>query len=116
MKIPFIKLTQDDSDHKTWNNCEYAEFAVARALAYLTDNEREKRGKIICRYCFYIRGSRVGGTAMTTWYCGVCQKESLAGSTATPKVCSACAHEWELCHVCGGDIHMRKRRKKHLPE
>jgi hypothetical protein len=70
--------------------------------------ERLKQNE--CIACFY-RG-RIGGAAMTSRPCGLCGQEEMYGSTATDALCLACAQKHELCKHCGGDLHMRVRRKE----
>lgn len=84
--------------------------------AFEADSESTLRlAKCECKTCFYLRRSRVGGAAMTTWYCGVCGREGLHGSTATPRACIDCAKEHSLCSHCGGDLEMRDKRRKFPP-
>jgi hypothetical protein len=80
---------------------------------YQTDARREKRERqIVCKSCFYLSGGRIGGSAMTRWWCGICASKQIAGSTATGEVCLSCAKTHNLCTRCGGDLEMRERRRK----
>jgi hypothetical protein len=65
-----------------------------------------------CKSCWYFQRNRIGGAAMTTWYCGICGARRIHGSTAHNKICDRCATEHKLCVQCGGDIMMRARRRK----
>lgn len=73
---------------------------------------KERRMARQCKYCYYLRGARIGGAAMTDWACGICAREALAGSTATPAICDACADEHRLCVECGADRDLKTRRKE----
>jgi hypothetical protein len=90
---------------------------VAEVRQNVTDLDADARRAVRlatgeCPCCFYLRSGRVGGAAMTTWFCGVCGKQDMHGSTATPKLCRECSTTHELCRECGGDLAMRSRRKK----
>lgn len=75
------------------------------------DRYKEARLKSqFCKACFY--SSRIGGQAMTTRPCMSCGSPELYSSTATDKLCLACAQEGNLCKRCGGDIDLRERRRK----
>ena len=69
------------------------------------DTEREQRlEEGLCPQCYYIHKTRIGGCAMTTQPCGICDKEVLYSSTATDKVCTACAKEHEICKRCAAAV------------
>ncbi len=93
---------------------EIAKRIVESAEAFTSDRdkgERKERGE--CRVCFYLRSSRLGGSATTTWTCGVCARTARHGSTATPRVCDVCAAEHRLCENCGGDQNLNMSRRKY---
>lgn len=74
-------------------------------------DKKERLSECKCKSCFYFFHSRMGGAAMTTIDCGICDKETLFGSTAVEPICKDCARENSLCVQCGGDLDMKIRRK-----
>ena len=69
------------------------------------DTEREQRLKEqLCPQCYYLNKHRIGGAAMTTRPCGICEKDVLYSSTATDKVCPECAKEHEICKRCASVV------------
>jgi hypothetical protein len=81
---------------------------AAQAAADLKCAERLKARE--CAYCFYL-DTRVAGQAFTKWNCQVCGAPSQHANTAVPKLCCACADEYDLCTSCMGDQDMRHRTK-----
>lgn len=80
-----------------------------------TDPKKNERlEKSLCKHCFYVYSTRMGGSAITYRECSICEKDQTYSSTATDPLCLPCAKENELCKQCGGDIrmkHIRSRRK-----
>jgi hypothetical protein len=110
------KASRENIRFHTMMAARMGEESVERANAFEADADQGLRVQAMeCRTCFYIKSSRVGGAAMTTWECGVCAKPDIHGSTATPVVCDACAKEYDLCRNCGGDLNMDMSRS-HFPE
>jgi len=88
-----------------------AEEGIKHALEFMADASKEKRLAVLeCKTCFYFRSSRIGGAAMTTTNCRVCDKDITFGSTNVDCLCMSCGAVQELCVRCGGDLHMRPRR------
>ena len=88
-----------------------SEEGIKHALEFMADFNKEKRLKRMeCKTCFYFRSVRIGGQAMTTVKCGVCDEEMGFSSTCVDKLCGKCSDKNELCVFCGGDIKMRPRR------
>ena len=111
-----MKHTENDVSSASWNARERIEVTCARAMAVLLDNERSERTRRLeCKCCFYLR-SGLAGQAFTEWKCVVCDTQDTWANTSTPRVCVACAKKHSLCVRCGGDIHMRSRRKATLKE
>lgn len=95
---------------------ERLEFHCARSMSALLDSDLTKRQKAQeCKCCFYL-SSGLAGQAFTEWTCAVCGAKDCWANTATPRVCKDCATKHALCVRCGGDIHMRSRRKATLNE
>jgi hypothetical protein len=104
-----------DESSVTWATtfaAEGAERHIRSSLEYMRD-ERKKERKVAseCKFCFYFRTERIGGAAMTTRDCGICEMPQMYGSTNTDKICKKCATENELCKYCGADVSLRPRRK-----
>lgn len=114
MRSPHRRLDAAAIRYATSRAKGYAQELLQAVRDFEADPNRELRLEtaLECKSCFYLHRSRVGGAAMTYWTCGVCGKEDLHGSTATPRVCISCAKEHQLCRNCGGDLHMRERRRK----
>lgn len=90
----------------------HAEELVDSVHEYEDDTRREQRLAVHeCKRCFYLRG-RVCGQAMTEWHCGICQNRHMHHNTCTPAACHGCAKEHKLCRYCGGDLDMRRNRRK----
>lgn len=64
-----------------------------------------------CGYCSTFARSRIGGSAITTVQCALCDKELTFGNTATDILCDDCAAENNLCKQCGADQELKNRRK-----
>ena len=89
----------------------YIQDATENALRCASDIEAKVRqSQGLCKFCFYFMFSRIGGAAMTERPCGICNKVVMYGSTATDKLCLACAKENCLCKQCGADSELRVRR------
>ena len=97
--------------HSTDSAIQYGESIVHRALEFMRDDRRKERlAEAECKTCFYVNYARIGGSAMTSRPCGICEVPQMYGSTATDKLCLKCAIEHQLCKQCGGDVLMRPRR------
>lgn len=93
---------------------EQIESVLKKAEQLQTDpNKEERLGVSLCKCCFYVHTSRMGGASITTKPCGICEREMMFPSTATDKICPTCAHENGLCKRCGADIDLKVRRKKY---
>lgn len=88
---------------------------VEQAKKLVEDPQRAERlVACMCVCCFYI--PRVGGAAMTSWDCGMCDFMGLHSSTAAPILCLPCAERRKLCRWCGADIDLRLRAKLEADE
>lgn len=80
-----------------------------------SDAERKVRlEKQECPFCFY-RKSRIGGAAMTSVQCGLCDETVRSSNTNVDVLCKMCAKDNGLCKHCGADIDLKSRRKRVLP-
>lgn len=117
MDNPYRPWTPKDQQWTTSFRARMAFDRCDQVDAFQEDTQETAREAALqCRACYYLFADRIGGAAMTTWYCGLCGTEGLHGSTATPRLCDNCARTHELCRECGGDIKMRTRRKRPWPE
>ena len=109
MEVPYRKLTLSDVNGAV----DFAKYRIEqttlRALTYLTDpDKKDRRARHECVVCCY--GDRIGGSAMTACYCGICQKELRFSSTSIDKVCDACATKLDLCRHCGATSELKVPR------
>lgn len=108
------KHTKDYAKHITYYSKQLADKRISSVTNYVADNNMKARlAKIECKSCFYLKTGRVGGAAMTQWFCGICGEEQRASSTNHDTICSACAKKHSLCKYCGGDIDLNEDRKKY---
>jgi hypothetical protein len=58
-----------------------------------------------CDYCHFLTptNKRIGGSAMTTANCAICQKSMLFCSTVTDVICPSCSLKEHVCSHCGSD-------------
>ena len=88
---------------------------IRNAEALTSDNERKQRlDEMLCKSCYYLYHSRIGGQAMTDRDCGICDQTMRFSSTATDVVCLPCAVESALCKRCGADIDLKNKRNKKI--
>lgn len=81
---------------------------------YFDDPDKIKRlAEQECVVCYYT--SRIAGQAFTNANCKLCDVVMQFHTTATDRLCIACAKEHSLCKHCGADIHYRKRNKIYNP-
>jgi hypothetical protein len=73
---------------------------------------REAKGE--CLYCYYFHTQRIGGAAMCSRECGLCDSNVTSGSTNCDVLCKECAKERGLCKHCGADLKLTNRRKVDL--
>ncbi len=103
------KVTITDA---TYRMAQIIKRAVILAGQYDLDVEREDRHeKQLCPVCYY-NPSRIGGAAVTTGVCGLCEAEKTFGNTCVDALCIDCAKKHNLCLHCGGDIDCKARRKQ----
>ncbi len=89
----------------------HAQDNVRNALEFIADNRKaDRKNKLECKRCFYMRQGRIGGTAITQQSCGICEKVIMYSSTNTDAMCKECAEKYQLCVYCGADQELRPRR------
>lgn len=105
-RIDFVSVARD-TDYAL----DLGKTYVEKAFKWLGDPKRKDRIlQNLCKTCYYIRNERIGGAAMTTQPCGVCEVPVTYSSTCTDALCAACAKKQELCKHCGADVRLRPRR------
>lgn len=106
-----INVDQVSVTRATSDAISYKDDILRRALVAVTDPDKKQRlEKCQCIRCYYLV-SRIGCSAMTDQPCGICRVNQLYGSSCTDVLCMKCAQTHDLCKHCGGDVHMRPRRK-----
>lgn len=81
---------------------EYINKITLSALGFHSDNAKKNRLlSHLCKFCYYINTSRIGGCAITTVKCSKCEKEISFGNTCVDVLCRECAEEYKLCKHCG---------------
>ncbi len=109
------KATRIDAvsiERATWLAHKRAVEAIQLADNLKKDPDKGKRlEKQLCRVCFYTRGARIAGAAMTICPCGLCGTDQLYTSTATDVLCLTCARGAHLCKHCGADLQGTPRRR-----
>jgi len=85
-----------------------AQSYVERCTAVVNDTNKEKRLKEQeCKVCY--TSSKIGGAALCSSQCGICQKTLHYSNTCIDILCKDCAKEHNLCKHCGGDIELKNR-------
>lgn len=108
---PVRKIRQSEMEWATNYALERIQSGQRVALERATDwKKKERRAASKCRACFY-SSSRIGGAAMTSQPCGICEKDQMYSSTCTDVVCIDCARLHQICKECGADVELRPRRK-----
>jgi len=96
----------------TIDNLHFAKEISDKCIKYDADSDYLVRmSEAVCKYCFYITTSRIGGCAMTSQPCGICEEVQMYGSTATNVLCQPCGVKHNLCVRCGADLLDRPKRK-----
>ena len=83
-------------------NKEYIDKITVAVIRYHEDGDRKARlQRGLCKSCFYVRTSRVGGTAMTNRVCDMCGIVMNFSNTCTDCFCLECAVKHKYCKHCG---------------
>ena len=105
MKYEATPVTAESIARATWRAQRQAVEITRLAESLKKDPDKKARlEKRLCKICYYSRGSRIGGAAITFKDCGFCGKEQSYGSTITDVLCLDCAKDQSLCKHCGADI------------
>ena len=112
MNQPAKKLDRHAVQWQTSMNNSHVRDYLKRARDLENDYDRAARLKLLlCPVCHYL-GSGIGGAAMTTRPCAICNNDVLYGSTCTDVLCDKCAKLHDLCKHCGADRELRRNRRK----
>jgi len=91
----------ENAKQRRHRNKERVNEIVAGLLGYYADpNKKARLAAALCKYCFYVHTSRIGGAAITTRKCDSCDGEMMFGSTCTDPLCLKCALELRHCKHC----------------
>lgn len=83
-------------------NKEHISKMTAGLIGYYADPEKRIRlNDGLCKYCYYVQTSRIGGCAITHRNCDNCGDEMVFGNTCTDVLCKKCAVEIGYCKHCG---------------
>ena len=84
--------------------------ALKNATAIVNDVKHDERVKAQeCRRCFYY--SKLGGQAITSSNCSICNTELIHGNTNIDELCMDCAKKHKLCKHCCADMELKQRRE-----
>ena len=96
----------------TYRMAERIKATIKLSQEYIGDLDDDLRHeKQLCPVCYY-NHSRIGGAAVTTGVCGLCDAEQVFSNTCVDVLCIDCAKKHNLCLHCGSDIDCKARRKQ----
>lgn len=105
MNQPKREWNKEDIRNSTYRNKSHIEEMTKKMIRYYADdNKSSRKSKHLCKYCFYINTSRIGGCAITIRPCSNCEKEMPFSNTCTDVFCNKCAEELKLCKHCGAKM------------
>lgn len=111
------KYDRDDYEQLTHFAKRRAAEAIEFAKRLQEDPHKAKRHEAgQCPCCYYRQGGRIGGAAITTKPCDLCETEMTFGSTATDRICRDCSKLLGICRECGADIDLKTSRRKLKPQ
>jgi hypothetical protein len=112
MKAPTRRIDRVSIERATHIAKDMTQSYIEKVEALQADvGKKDRQEECKCKACFYFHKVRIGGAAMTSINCGICETEMMFGSTAVEPICKCCAKKNELCVQCGGDIDMKNKRK-----
>ncbi|MGI6168450.1 MAG: hypothetical protein ACOYI4_01875 [Christensenellales bacterium] len=96
-----MKLDESTKLNAKYQNKQYIEKTSAKLIQYFADshNKIRTKEKHLCRYCYYVNTSRIGGAMITTVICANCDKELTFPSTSVDILCDECAQKLGSCHI-----------------
>lgn len=98
-----MKLDESKKLNAKYYNKKYIEETSKKLILYYSDPDKKVRvkEKHLCKYCYYVNTSRVGGSAITTVICANCDEKLTFGNTCSDILCDKCAEELKICKHCG---------------
>lgn len=103
MEYRKMKLDECIKLNSKVRNKGYVDSISAKLIAYYSDTDKKKRinEAHLCKSCYYIETSRIGGSAITTVICANCDEHMTFANTCTDILCNGCAEELKICKHCG---------------
>ena len=96
---------KESARNRTYFNKEYINKLTAGLIKYYSDPDKKARlSEAICKHCFYVYTSRIGGSAITHKNCDICNEVQTFASTCTDALCQKCAIENKICKHCGAKL------------
>jgi hypothetical protein len=107
-KLISEERTEIEIKHRT----HFAKAFAARAEKAIDEWKRDARrtdrlAACECKTCFYLRSTRVGGTAVTTAPCRLCGELMQFATTVVTEICEKCSRENDACRMCMADVELR---------
>lgn len=101
-----MKLDESTKLNAKHFNKEYIEKTSTKLILYYSDLDKKTRvkEKHLCKYCYYVNTSRIGGAMITTVICANCNKEMTFSNTSVDILCDECAENLKVCKRCGQKI------------
>lgn len=111
MKTTNKKINEETVKETSFWKKRAADDLCLRVEKYQKDEQKDQRvNQSLCKYCFYLQQPSLAMQSFWEWNCGVCDKPSMASSSATPLVCKECSQEHHLCQECGSNLDLDKKR------
>lgn len=108
--IDIVSIMQANTHAKNFNDS-----ILESAEKINTDPEKTERlTKNLCITCYYVNAGRVGGAAMTSVDCGICDVETTFSNTCVDVICPSCATANNLCKHCGADMNLVNKRNREI--
>jgi hypothetical protein len=98
-----MKLDKTIQLNSKYRNKQYIEDTSKKIILYYSDPDKKIRiqQEHLCKFCYYVNTSRIGGSAITTVICANCDVEITFGNTCVDILCDKCAEELNVCKHCG---------------
>lgn len=82
-------------------NRNYINSLTIKLLNYYSDPDKKQRLSAgLCKCCYYVNNTRIGGSAITHNECENCGKDMSFGNTCVDALCQKCAVELKHCKHC----------------
>lgn len=103
--------------HRRVINLYEVQFSTSQNQEYVEKckdvaEDRDKKYRLEDQECVVCYNNpKIGGAAVSSRQCGMCDKYVTSGNTAADVLCMDCAKKHKLCKHCGADINLKDRRK-----